>query len=401
MNRTYWLDSLKDSAKPNMDECIEYLGDIFPLLKEFKNTPQDPVWHAEGDVHIHTDMVLHELYQVFDTEQFIPTPEQRQILILAALLHDIAKPITTYTCKDTGRVKASKHEELGLNYLSFRILDLELPSESVIEILNLVGYHQKPKLLVIKGAPKTEYLKLCNIVDYELMYWLEIADMKGRVCEDLEEQLMYLDEYYSLCRDYLLEYSCDLQYLEEESHYCENVGNYQIIHGDMSSFSEAKAKFYEHKDKHSHFVMIVGISGTGKSTLASQEYPLHHHVSLDKLRLLFSQGPRQRSKEMEGKVIQEAKEMLKYAFHHKTNVVFDATNLRRELREQLLTIAHNYHAFSTIHVLMKPVPQIKKQNKQRHMEIPEEVIDNQIAKFQLPSANEAHEVIYDINYSKD
>lgn len=400
MNRMTWLESLKDSAKPYMDECIEYLGDIFPLLKEFKNTPQDPIWHAEGDVHIHTNMVLDELYQIFDTEQFIPTPEQRQILILAALLHDIAKPITT-TVDEYGRVRARKHEEIGLNYLSFRILDLELPTESVIQILNLVGYHQKPKLLVIKDEPKTEYLKLCNIVDYELIYWLEIADMKGRTCEDLDEQLMYLDEFYRLCEQYLLDYSCDLQYLEDDSIYSEQVGNYKIIHGEMESFAEAKPKFFEYSQNHSHFVMIVGISGTGKSTLASQEYPYYHLVSLDKLRYLFNQGPRLGSKEMEGKVIQEAKQMLKHAFHHKINVVLDATNLRRELREQLLTLAHNYNARSTIHVLMKPVSQIKKQNKQRCMEIPEEVIDKQIAKFQLPSENEAHSVIYDINYRRD
>lgn len=400
MNRTFWLDSLKDSAEPTVSECIEYLGDVFPLLKEFRNTPQDPIWHAEGDVHIHTDMVLHELYQVFNTEQFIPTPEQRQILILAALLHDIAKPITT-TVDENGRVRAKKHEEIGLNYLSFRILELELPTEVVIPILNLVGYHQKPKLLVIKDEPKTEYLKLCNIVDYELIYWLEIADMKGRSCEDLEEQLMYLDEFYSLCSKYLLDYSCDLQYLEDDSVYCEQVGNYQIVHGQMESFAEAKPKFFEHSTNHSHFVMIVGISGTGKSTLAAQEYPLYYLISLDKLRYLFNQGPRLRSKEMEGKVMQEAKQMLKTALHHKINVVLDATNLRRELREQLLTIAHNYNARTTIHVLMKPKSQILKQNKQRCMEIPEEVIERQIDKFQLPNENEAHSVIYDINYRRD
>ena len=42
-----------------------------------------------------------------------------------------------------------------------------------------------------------------------------------------------------------------------------------------------------------------------------------------------------------------------------------------------------------------------KQNKQRYAEIPEEVIDKQIEKFQLPHANEAHVVYYDINYNKD
>lgn len=406
MNRTFWLDSLKDSAKPNMDECIEYLGDIFPLLKEFKNTPQDPIWHAEGNVHIHTDMVLHELYQIFDTEQFVPTPDQRQILILAALLHDIAKPITTST-DETGRVRARKHEELGLNYLSFRLLELELPSESVVEILHLVGYHQKPKLLVIKNEPRHEYLKLANLVNYELMYWLEVADMKGRVCQDLEEQLLYLDEYLAITKEELTKpFRYHLSDIPanadpEVRYYRNTVGHYLINHGIVDSLEQAHSKLYEPSQKYSKFVMIVGISGTGKSTLAQSAYPFFKLVSLDKLRNLFAQGPRLRSKEMEGKVIQEAKQIIKDSLHHKVDVVFDATNLRRELREQILTIAENYGALTSIHVLMKPKSQILKQNKQRFAEIPEEVIDRQIEKFQLPHANEAHIVYYDINYDKN
>lgn len=406
MNRTTWLESLKDSAKPYMDECIEYLGDIFPLLKDFKSTPQDPIWHAEGDVHIHTDMVLYELYQIFDTEQFIPTPDQRQILILAALLHDIAKPITT-TTDENGRVRARKHEEIGLNYLAFRILELELLPENVIEILNLVGYHQKPKLLVIKNEPRYEYLKLANIVNYELMYWLEVADMKGRVCEDLEEQLLYLDEYIAITKEELTKpFRYHLSDIPASTNgdvgfYRNVVGNYLINHGIVDSLEQAHSKLYEPSQKYSKFVMIVGISGTGKTTLASAAYPYYNHVSLDKLRSLFTQGSRLRSKEMEGKVIQEAKQMLKDSFHYKANVVFDATNLRRELREQILTLAENYGALTSIHVLMKPKSQILKQNKQRCAEIPEEVIDKQIEKFQLPSRNEAHIVHYDINYNKD
>lgn len=399
MNKHDWLESLKDSATPSLDECILYLGDTFPLLHQFKNTPQDPIWHAEGDVHIHTDMVLHELYQIFATEQYRPSPDNRQILILAALLHDIAKPITT-TVDENGRVRARKHEELGLNYLTLRILELELPTNSVIQILNLVGYHQKPKLLVIKNEAKTEYLKLCNIVNYELIYWLEIADMKGRFCEDLEEQLMYLDEFYTLCQEYMSSYDNDLQYLEDDSIYNKQVGHYQIVHGDMSSFSEATTKFYKYTYNNSHFVMTVGISGSGKSTLANTVYPFYHVVSLDNIRKAFYQGSCKRSKEIEGRVMQEAKEMLKTAWNAKVNVVLDATNLRRELREQILTLAHNYHARTTIHVLLKTKVQILKQNKQRFVEIPEEVIEKQITKFQLPTNNESHEVIYDITYDK-
>ena len=66
-----WLTTLKTTNTPNVDDCIAHLGDIFPLLKEYKNTIQDPVWHAEGDVHIHTDMVLTELYKLLELKEIM------------------------------------------------------------------------------------------------------------------------------------------------------------------------------------------------------------------------------------------------------------------------------------------------------------------------------------------
>lgn len=400
MNRQLWLDSLKETATPSVDECIEYLGDVFPLLLQFRDTPQDPVWHAEGDVHIHTDMVLNELYQIFITEQFIPTPEERQILILAALLHDIAKPITTYTCEETGRVKASKHEDIGLNYLTLKILDLNLPQESVVQILRLVGLHQKPKLLVVKNAPRHEYLLLANDVDYNLIYWLEVADMKGRVCEDLDVQLMYLDEFLRITEEelsrpfrYHLSTNHSKDAVKSELYYHDKVGRYLLNHGEVQSLDEAHLKLFAPAKNHGTFTMLVGISGTGKSTYIQHNYPNHYVVCLDKLRYTINQGPRNK---VEGQVIQHAKKLLKYALAYRAQVVFDATNLRQELRAQWLELARDYGALTTIDVLLKPEKQIRLQNKQRSAEVPEEVLTRQIEKLQLPSNNEASVVNFHI-----
>lgn len=79
-----WLDSLKTTATPSFEECLFYLGSYFPLLKELENTIQDPIWHAEGNVQIHTEMVLSEVYKILQ-EINLP-PMKRQSLILGALL---------------------------------------------------------------------------------------------------------------------------------------------------------------------------------------------------------------------------------------------------------------------------------------------------------------------------
>ena len=46
-----FLAEVLQGATPNIDEFVAELGDRLPPLKEYKSTPQDPEWHAEGDVH--------------------------------------------------------------------------------------------------------------------------------------------------------------------------------------------------------------------------------------------------------------------------------------------------------------------------------------------------------------
>lgn len=77
----------------NVNKFIDLFGNEFEFLYQLKNTEQDIVWHAEGDVHIHTDMVLKEVYELIVLNNF--TESEQFVLILSALFHDIAKPIST------------------------------------------------------------------------------------------------------------------------------------------------------------------------------------------------------------------------------------------------------------------------------------------------------------------
>lgn len=116
-NLNIWLDSLALGHTPDFEECTSFLASYFPLLDKFKNTEQDKEWHAEGNVAIHTDMVLQELYALLSSEANHIQGVKRQVLILSALLHDIAKPLTTRRKEISGveRVVASRHEEIGAN----------------------------------------------------------------------------------------------------------------------------------------------------------------------------------------------------------------------------------------------------------------------------------------------
>ena len=81
-----------------------------PFVGALKDCPQDPIHHAEGNVWIHTRMVLEALA---DDQHFRHLPTEQQLVVFtAALLHDVAKPATTVVEPD-GRVTAKGHSSRG------------------------------------------------------------------------------------------------------------------------------------------------------------------------------------------------------------------------------------------------------------------------------------------------
>src|SRR5262245_28322454 len=81
---------------------------LWPEIHALIGCPQDLVVHPEGDVFIHTGMVLDEARKLIDD---LPRPK-RIAVMLAALCHDLAKPYATKV--ESGRIKARDHETLGV-----------------------------------------------------------------------------------------------------------------------------------------------------------------------------------------------------------------------------------------------------------------------------------------------
>lgn len=69
------------------------LAPALPLLSRLGKTPQEPEWHAEGAVAVHTALVQREVHALADTHAL--SPERRLSLLLGALLHDVGKVLTT------------------------------------------------------------------------------------------------------------------------------------------------------------------------------------------------------------------------------------------------------------------------------------------------------------------
>lgn len=399
--RSLWLESLADSATPDFDECLMQLGVLIPLLHQLEHTEQDSQWHAEGNVRIHTSMVLKEVYRLLDDSARHITGAKRQALILAALLHDIAKPLRTRAYKINGveRIGAPQHANVGRSCLAFKLPELGLPFEVIWMVLNLVGEHHTPKQRIVKNAPRHEFFRLARQADTELLYWLEVADIRGRICPDPELQLQYLEEFRMFAEDYGV-WGKSLQPLPELTDSIVQLSSttrdyvyahalYQLESGKINLAEEAIGTTYEHRNDHAHLVVLCGPSGSGKTSWYKKYLSGYRLISLDDLRRQFNGDAE--SQKNKGQIQQEAKRQLREALRDKAKVVWDATNLRTDFRSVICGLAMDYHALITLVVVLCPEQEINANNRARERQVPAEIVQKQLQKYQFPLLSEAHQ----------
>lgn len=156
---------------------------LWPEIHALYGCPQDPEWHPEGDVFLHTGLVIDEARRLIDD---LPYPKQVAVM-LGALCHDFGKPATT-TVID-GRIRSLGHEAAGM-----------APTETFLERLGLCtldGYdvRSQVKALVANHLTPAHYYKselkgekvsdgafrrLAERVEPELLYRVARADCLGR-----------------------------------------------------------------------------------------------------------------------------------------------------------------------------------------------------------------------------
>jgi len=391
-------------------DFIAIIGDKFPLLAKYKETEQDSQWHAEGDVEIHTDMVLTQVYDFFEADLAQWPLNEKAIMVMGALFHDYAKPICTKLREINGidRVVAPNHENKGASLLFYTDPPLGISVSQWQEAIALTALHHIPKLLVNRDKPKADYLALSTQgTTCEKLFWLEQADMRGRTCEDKDEQIFILDMFADNAKEYGIwdtsatdnEYQAFVDKImnefpdasKEAQHRVLAQAIYHYEQGSIFMLEEELARAYQYIDKQSHVVVLCGVSGTGKTSItadfAARSYEI---ISLDDIRV--SHFKFTENQKHNDNVVRIAKERLKDALREKRNVVYDATSLRRDFRTAIVGLSTNYSAFTEIVVVHKNGSDIKKDNKDRAHPVPDDVLKSQFEQLQLPEHGDAHVV---------
>ncbi len=164
---------------------------IFPELHNLIGVPQDDEWHPEGDVFVHTKLVLDRARELIDD-----LDHARQVTVmLSALCHDFGKPSTTQFLE--GRWRSRGHEEAGV-----------LPTKSLLDRLKihtlngydvraqtvaLVREHLKPGEFFKKRDEVGDgaFRRLARKCELDLLYRVARADSLGRNADSVPRDRWY------------------------------------------------------------------------------------------------------------------------------------------------------------------------------------------------------------------
>lgn len=383
------------------------------LLPELERTPQDAAWHAEGDVAVHTDLVLTETYRQLDVEG--ADAHTRLVRVLAALLHDIAKPLTTRVEIQNGRERtiSPRHADRGRSYLAWKLPALGLSADIIDDVMALVGHHHDLKRVVT--SPKTffDYHRLARLAPIEKLYRLEQADMRGRHAPDVQEQLDIVElfrleaqdrglwntrEPFRKWRETIMSELAGFPLITQEFVFAQGVLDAEA--GRIFTPEEAIARSYSYRDAHPELVVLCGPSGSGKTSYVYQWLPDHVHVNLDGIREEITGDPLDQSEN--GRVMQEAKERLRAALRAKQRVVWDATNIRRQHRDTILGLGFDYHAYTQLVAFRGSGEMYARRNARREHDVGGSVLEKQLHAWEFPYATEAHAfTIVDLRENED
>jgi len=154
---------------------------LWPELQALAGCPQEPEWHPEGDVWVHTLQVIDRARTRVD---HLDRPPKLAVM-LGAVCHDFGKPATTAFID--GRIRSMDHEEQGvapasafldrLNVFSFDGYDVRR------QVLGMTAQHLKPGAWykVRDEVGDGAFRRLAQKVDLELLALVAKSDCEGRV----------------------------------------------------------------------------------------------------------------------------------------------------------------------------------------------------------------------------
>ena len=363
---------VEENAVINWDKIeTENAAWIDPL----RQTPQDPAWHGEGDVWTHTRMVCESLVASDDWK--LCDKQDRFVLFMAALLHDVGKSVCTKN--EDGHIVSPHHGRYGAQMARrFLFETLAMTGESFLFrelIVFLIRRHTLSYNILNRENPLRDVVAISTISSCRLLAILSDADINGRIFADKHRSLESTKLFCQLAD----ENDC----LNRPYRFHSNHSGYAYFSGALSHPGEM---LYD--DTWGEVVLMSGLPASGKDTYIERRFSDLPVISLDALRNRLNvpwcddQTP----------VIEAAREQARQFLRRKTPFVWNATNLRYDFRRSIIRLCNDYKASVRIIYLENDLPTLLKRNYSRVRPVDESAYNTLLDRWEIPTTLESHEL---------
>ncbi len=140
------------------------LGQVLPEIAAMKGVEQPPEFHPEGDVWIHTRLMLEML-----------RAGASQTLAWGVLLHDVGKPPTFQSAAETGdRIRFNHHVDVGMRMAEAICRRLRFSNEDTEQIVALVANHMRfAAVQEMKQATLKRFVRLPRFAEHQELHRLD------------------------------------------------------------------------------------------------------------------------------------------------------------------------------------------------------------------------------------
>jgi predicted kinase len=349
----------------------------FSWIRAMDKVLQSPIFHAEGDVLVHTRRVVEALVSL-DEWRNLP-PEERLLLFASALLHDIGKPICT-KFDEIGRITSRGHAQKG-EFMARQFLwtgqELAAPLPFLVReyIARMVRLHGLPLQFLYRAQPERAVIAASQSIRMDHLALLAEADVKGRLSRESSE----LRERVALFRELCKEQEC----YDKPRRFPDEYSRFMYFHKEHST-----PDYKAYDDTKFEVVLMSGLPAVGKDTWVCSHLGGRPVIALDTMRRKLKIS----AEDDQGHVIYAAKEQARELMRKKEAFIWNASNVTRMMRQQLIDLFVSYGARVRIVYLDAPFDALLKRNKNRYDSVPEQVIYKLLGKLEVPDVTEAHTV---------
>jgi poly(A) polymerase len=148
------------------------LRELLPEISDMKGVNQPPEYHPEGDVWMHTRMMLDGL-----------PPGASATLAWGVLVHDVGKPPTFRPASETGdRIRFDGHVEVGVRMAEAICRRLRFANEETEQVKTLVANHMKFKdVAQMRKSTLKRFVRQPRFSEHLELHRLDCSASHGRL----------------------------------------------------------------------------------------------------------------------------------------------------------------------------------------------------------------------------